>query len=180
MLEHWKTLESQDLYVAEPWLRLSRDRVQLPDGRIIEDYHQVHMQDYVVLLVQVPDGRLLLVRQYRQGIGAVSLMLPGGAIEPGEDPLTAAQRELLEETGYVAENWRSLCQFVSSPNYGCGRGHIYMAQNAQQVTAPNSGDLEEMELVWLEPEAALATIRSGDVVALSAIAAISLAILTPG
>ncbi|MDX2229363.1 MAG: NUDIX hydrolase [Leptolyngbyaceae cyanobacterium bins.349] len=175
-MEHWKTLKSKDLYVAEPWLRLSIEQIELPDGRVIDDYYRIQMQDYVVIFAQVPDGRVILLNQYKHGVGKVSLTLPGGGLIKDEAPLAAAQRELLEETGYVAASWRSLPNFISSANYRCCEGHIFVAEQAQKVAEPNSGDLEEMEVVLLPPEELVQAVQQGQVVVLGALAAIALAL----
>ncbi|SRR5579883_363386 len=175
-LHPWKVLDTQEIFTAPPWIKLSVQKVGLPDGRIVEDYYQIALQEYAVIFAQTADGRVIMERQYKHGIGRVSLALPGGAIEPGEDPLVAAQRELLEETGYVTDTWQSLGCFVGSANYGCGKAHMFIARNAQYITAPNSGDLEEMEIVLLSPETLMTAIRQGEIVVLGAVAAIALAL----
>lgn len=175
-MEPWQTLKTEDLYVAQPWLRLSVEQIKLPDGRVVNDYYRIQLQDYAVIFAQVPDGRVILLHQYKHGVGHASLTLPGGGLVPGESPLVAAQRELLEETGYVADEWRSLPSFVTSANYRCSEGHIFVAQNARKVTEPNSGDLEEMEVVLLSPAELVQSVQQGKVVVLGALAAIALAL----
>lgn len=175
-MESWQTLTTQDLYVADPWLKLSMEQVKLPDGRIVDDYYRIQLQDYAVIFAQVPDGRVILIRQYKHGVGKASLTLPGGGLVPGEPPLVAAQRELLEETGYEAEDWRSLPSFITSANYRCSEGHIFVAKNARKVAEPNSGDLEEMEVVLLPPQDLIQAVQQGQVVVLGALAAIALAL----
>ena len=68
--------------------------------------------------------------------------LPSGLIEDGEAPLAAAQRELLEETGYRSDRWTPLGSFVVNSNYGAGRVHAFLAVDVERVSEPNSGDLE--------------------------------------
>ena len=172
----WKTLKTQDIYQAEPWIRLSIEQVQLPDGRVIDDYYRVQMQDYAVIFAQLPDERVIFLRQYKHGVGRVSLTLPGGGIAPGEDEIAAAQRELLEETGYIAEDWQNLSNFVTSANYRCSHGSVFVARNAQKVAEPNSGDLEEMETVLMTPEEIAIAIQQGEIVVVGALAAIALAL----
>jgi ADP-ribose pyrophosphatase len=82
---------------------------------------------------------------------------------------------LLEETGYAAEDWRSVGSFVTHANYGCSKAYLFTAQNARAVTVPKSGDLEDMEILLLRPEELHAAIRDGQVRSLSAAAAIALA-----
>lgn len=174
-LQPWQVLKTKEIFVAEPWLRLSVQQLHLPDGQVVEDYYQITLQEYATIFAQTSDGRVILERQYKHGIGRVSLTLPGGAIAPGEDPLLAAQRELLEETGYVADRWQSLGSFVPSTNYGCGKAHFFMAQAAEPVAEPDSGDLEEMEIVLLTLAELVAAIQQGEVASMGAIATIALA-----
>jgi ADP-ribose pyrophosphatase len=65
---------------------------------------------------------------------------------PGEDPLVAAQRQILEETGYISEDWSPLQVLHVQANYGGGRGHYYRARNIRQVAAPGTGDLEQIQV----------------------------------
>ncbi len=83
---------------------------------------------------------------------------------------------MLEETGYTAEGWQSLGSFVGSANYGCGRAHIFSARNAYQIAEPNSGDLEDIDIVLMHPEQVMQSVRQGKVAVLGAIAAIALAL----
>lgn len=175
-LQPWKTLQTKDLVVAPPWLTLSVEQVQLPDGQIVDDYYHLRLQDYAIIFAQVPDGRVIMLRQYKHGVGRVSLMLPGGGLAAEETPLEAAQRELLEETGYTAEHWQALPNFVSSANYRGSQGYIFAAHNAQKIAAPNSGDLEDMDVVLMTPEAVITAVKMGEVVVLGALAAIALAL----
>jgi ADP-ribose pyrophosphatase len=175
-LKPWQVLKTQEIFAAHPWVKLSVQEVGLPDGRVIPDYYQIVLQEYVVIFAQTADHQVIMERQYKHGLKRVSLTLPGGTIEPGEDPLEAAKRELLEETGYVAETWRPLGSYVISANYGCGRAHLFTARNAQSVAQPNSGDLEEMEIISLPLEQVIAAMQQGEVVSLGAIATLALAI----
>src|SRR2546425_11150110 len=98
----WKVLGTTPVYRVDPWFAVERQKVELPDGRIIPDYHRITLPDCTGVVAQVEGGRFLVARQYRHGPGRVSLTLPGGGLNPGESPLEGAKRELLEETGYEA------------------------------------------------------------------------------
>jgi ADP-ribose pyrophosphatase len=87
MIKPWKVLERSEVYRADPWFVVERQRIQLPDGRVIGDYHRIAFPDCAGTVVQLEDGRYLAARQYRHGPGRVSLTLPGGALNPGEEPL---------------------------------------------------------------------------------------------
>ena len=174
-MEHWQIIGSKDIYDASPWIRVSIQEVRLPNGKVVDNFHRVKMPEYAVVVARTSDGRMIMERQYKHGVGKVSLMLPGGLIKPGEEPIAAARRELVEETGYSAQNWQSLGSFVANANYGCGKAHIFVAENAKKMKAPDSGDLEEMEIVLLKPESLVDAFLSNEIVALSAITAIALA-----
>lgn len=95
------TVRSSEYALDEPWYKVRRDVVQLPDGTLI-DYYRAERPDVAVVLPVTPEGDVLLVRQYKHGAGVVTLELPGGLIDPGEAPLAAAARELREETGFAS------------------------------------------------------------------------------
>lgn len=171
----WEVLKSRELYSAEPWITLSLQQVRLPDGRIVSDYHRVQMPDFTVVFVETDEGKVIVERQYKHGIGQVTLMLPAGLIEKEEDPLQAAQRELLEETGYMASEWKPLGSFVPNSNYGCGKAHLYQARDARRVAEPDAGDLEDIEIVLMTRHELLQALGGGLVHAMSVAAAIALA-----
>jgi ADP-ribose pyrophosphatase len=175
ILKSWEVLETKEIFVDEPWVRLSVQQVRLPDGRIIDDYYQIALVEYTSVYAQTADGKVLLERQYKQGVGKVTFTVPQGKIEKNEDPLASAQRELLEETGYASDDWQSLGSFICSANYGCGKAHIFIARNARKVTEPNSGDLEEMEVVLMKPKDIVDMIHRGEIHTLGTVAAIAIA-----
>ncbi len=175
----WKVLDSTPVYRADPWFAVERQKVQLPDGRVVADYHRITLPDCAGVVVRVEDGRYLAARQYRHGPGRVSLTLPGGGLNPGETPLEGAQRELREETGYEAAAWKALGSFTMNANYGCGTMHLFLAEGAHASVAANNDDLEESELVLLTRDELRAAIGNGEVAVLAAAAAILLATASP-
>lgn len=172
----WETIESKEVFAAPPWIKLFVQQVKLPHGRIVNDYHQIQLGDHVAIVAQTDEGKILMERQYKHGVGKVSLILPGGLIEGEEQPLEAAKRELLEETGYATEQWENLGNFVANANYGCGKIHLFVARHIKQVAEPDSGDLEEIQLVLMSPDELVDAIRQGDVIVMGVVMAIALAI----
>lgn len=172
----WEVLESREVFAAPPWIKLSRQRIRLPDGREIDDFHYIHLSDYALIVAQTPDGRFIVERQYKHGIGKVCLTVPAGGIAAGEEPLRAAQRELLEETGYEADSWQCLGRHACNANYGCGNAHIFTCRNARKIAEPDSGDLEDMEIVLLTEDELCRALHDGGITALGTVAAVALAL----
>ena len=101
----------------------------------------------------------------------------GGYLEPGEDPLLGAERELFEETGYEAPDWIDLGHFAVGANRGIATVNLYLARNARPVAEPHADDLDEMELLLLELVEVEAALRAGEFKVLAWATAISLALL---
>lgn len=101
----WKTL-SQKYIIKRPWLTARVDEVELPTGAIVDEYYVLEYPDWVNTIAISKDGKFVFVRQYRYALGKTLNELCAGVIEQGEEPLVAAQRELLEETGYSGGHWQ--------------------------------------------------------------------------
>lgn len=95
----WKTLKSEYI-IRRPWLTARRDTVELPTGVVNDEYYVLEYPDWINVIAVTPDGRMVFVRQYRHALGQTCFEIVAGVIEKGEEPLEAARRELLEETGY--------------------------------------------------------------------------------
>jgi ADP-ribose pyrophosphatase len=159
VVESWKTLSRRTILDYSRFLVVEEHAVELPDGQVIPDWPWVITPDFVNVVVVTLDGRFLCFRQTKYGIEGTSLAPVGGFLEPGEDPLAAARRELLEETGYEAEEWTSLGDYRVDANRGAGMAYFFLARGARRVAEANPDDLEEQELLHLtrsEMEAALA------------------------
>jgi ADP-ribose pyrophosphatase len=122
------------------------------------------------------EGQFLCIRQVKYGIDVTSLAPVGGYIETAEDPIDAAKRELLEETGHVASQWIHLGSFTVSPARGVATGHLFLAQGAQYVTAANADDLEEQEVIHLGLSQVRTALAKGEFKTLSWVAAVALAL----
>jgi len=100
MLQKWKRLSSRPIFKSK-WLSLFSRSYQLPDGKIVKDYYHVSRPNYVSVIAVNKKGAILLERQYRRGVDEVLYELPAGWVEKNENVLSAAKRELCEETGYT-------------------------------------------------------------------------------
>jgi ADP-ribose pyrophosphatase len=171
----WSTVDRREIYRADPWVHLSKETVELPDGRIVEDYHQLRLPDFVAVVAIREDGTILMLRQYKHGPRAVTTTLPGGLVEAEEAALEAAKRELLEETGYGSENWSHLGSFTVHGNLGAGKGHYFFADQVRPLFAPHAGDLEEMSVLALSLREVKEAVRNGEINLLNHVAGLGLA-----
>ena len=151
--QKWESLTKESILVKKPWFEVFREEVRLPDGKIVPEYFGIEMPHYTSVFAVTEERRIMILRCYRHAIGEVTLTMPGGMIEGDESPLEGIQREVLEETGYVAKEWESLGAFVGNSTRGCGTYHLFFASGAHYVQEPHSGDLEELELLlWTSEE----------------------------
>jgi ADP-ribose pyrophosphatase len=168
----WKILREKLILDRPPWLRVYEQDVQLPDGRIITDYLRAEAPGYVAIFGLRPDGLVVAIEEYKHGPGRVVLKIPAGIIDPGEDALDAARRELLEETGYEAENFRLLAVTHDDGNRGMSVGHHFLATGLRQTTEPDAGDLAEVKPVLMTPAELRRALYDGRVGATGAAASI--------
>lgn len=109
------------------FLKVARDRIRLPDGKVTDREYIKH-PGAVVILPLFDDGRVLLERQFRYPLGREFIEFPAGKIDPGEDPLACAKRELVEETGYTAARWQFVCTIHNAIAYSDEHLDIYLAR----------------------------------------------------
>src|SRR5258708_1524215 len=122
-------LVSSETVYEGPVFKVTTDYVQEPGGISVRRDLIHHSGSVVVLAVEESGGepRILLERQYRHAAKDYLWELPAGRIDPGEKPLPAARRELLEETGYTADDWKRILHFYASPGFVAETMSVYMA-----------------------------------------------------
>lgn len=163
-MQAWKTLSRRIILNYSRFLTVEEHTVELPDGRVISEWPWLITPDYAIVLAVTQDSEFLCFRQTKYGVEGTSLAPVGGYLEPSlaviqEEPLAAAQRELLEETGYEASDWIDLGHYRVDGNRGAGMAYLFLARGARCVAEVEADDLEEQELLRLsrsEMEAALA------------------------
>jgi ADP-ribose pyrophosphatase len=143
------------------FLKVRRDRVRLPDGAETDREYICH-PGAVVILPLFDDGSVLLERQFRYPLGRVFIEYPAGKIDPGEDPLECARRELQEETGYTATDWRFLCTIHNAIAYSDEHLDLYLARGLTAGEA-KLDDGEFLETFRASVPEMLEMVRSGQV-----------------
>ena len=138
----------------------------------MNDFYGIKLPEYAIIYAKDNDGKILFVRQYQHALGSVSLILPTGSLEEGEQPLKAARQELLEETGYTAGIWQSVGSFVVDGNKGCTKSHFFIAKGLRKVAEPVVDDMEESKIVFVSDESVIRSVLGGEI---STLASASLA-----
>jgi ADP-ribose pyrophosphatase len=174
-MKSWKTKTRQTVLDQRPWLLVENHTVELPDGRLIPDWPWIITPNYVNVVTVTVEGQFICFRQVKYGVDGTTLAIVGGFVEEGEDPLQAAQRELLEETGYESPDWTPLGSYRVDPNRGIAVGHLYLARRARYVAPRHADDLEEQELLLLTRSEMEAVLEHGQFKVLAWAAAIALA-----
>ncbi len=175
-MQSWKTLARSTVFDHSKYLKIEQHTIELPDGRIIQDWPWIITPDYVNIAVLTTEGMFLCFRQTKYAIPETSLAPVGGYLEPGEEPLATAQRELQEETGYQASEWVNLGSYAVDGNRGAGVAHLFLACDARRVSDPHEADLEEQEMLLLQPAQVAHALSTGEfkVVAWATVMALAL------
>ena len=146
----WKKLGTEHI-VKNKWIDFRSSRYLFPDGREIGPFYTYTRADFVVIASSDEAGDHICVRQFRQGIEEVTTEFPAGGLEPGEDELEAAKRELLEETGYVSDEWRRLIRLPASATISDNYVTVFEARGCRKAAEQQLDDTEFVNVVKLSP-----------------------------
>ncbi len=173
-IQRWKIISSQLVFDNE-WCQVRRDEVELPNGKVIDDFFVNIRPDIVLVLAVTQQREVIFVRQYRHGVSEILLELPAGSFNSQkETSQIAARRELEEETGYVAEQMIQLATLYDNPVKDTNKIHLFLAENAHPAGTQQLDVTEDVEIVLIPVEAVLARISTGEICVCGTIAALFL------
>lgn len=173
----WEEVRTEHI-VQDEWIDFRKTAFRFPDGTIFEPYYTYSRRDYVVIIASDEEGKYLCVRQFRQGIREVTTEFVAGGIErkdgkqyakreesgesAAEDALAAAKRELLEETGYVSDDWSHLITIPSNATIADNLAYIYVAKTCRKMSGQSLDEMEFLNAVRLDADEIEKLISDGE------------------
>jgi 8-oxo-dGTP pyrophosphatase MutT (NUDIX family) len=142
----WKVL-SREYLARNFWYTVRVEKVELPTGAVIPEYWVNEYLPWVNVVAVTADDEILLIRQYRHGLGQVHFELPAGTTDPGETSLEdAAKRELLEETGHGGGTWSLLTTLSANPALQNNLTYTFLAEGVVRMAEPHLDASEDLRL----------------------------------
>ena len=176
-MKPWKLLNTEYL-VNAPWLKVAKEKCELPNGKVIDDFYTLWQPDWVLILARTTDGKWVMTEQYRHGTGKIALEFPAGIINKGEAPEQAALRELQEECGYGVREENAAARlktrderrfpvetgigsFPVNPDRHRGKFHVVFIDGVERLGKTNFDDTEEIETYTFTDEEFLNKVSDG-------------------
>lgn len=141
----WKVIQSEYLH-KEPWLTIRKEVCEMPNGHVIPAFYTNEYPDWVNVFGITEEGKVVMVEQYRHGIGEVGIELPGGVAEKGETPEQAMRREMEEETGYQFDEYIYLGKICANPSTTNNWMHMFLATDGKPTGKQKLDESEELEV----------------------------------
>jgi len=161
-MKKWTTLKEEEKLKAKVFSYSQIER-QSPLSGKKGHFDRIDCNSWVNIIARRDDGSFVFVRQYRHGTDEITEEIPGGAVDWGEDPLVAAKRELVEETGYETESWKSLGVVDPNPAILNNQCFVFFADQVKQTGQQNFDELEEIELTYFSGKEVREKISTGKI-----------------
>lgn len=160
--KRWEILSSNYI-IKNRWLVVRQDKVLLPNGEIINDYYVQESPDWIIVIAITEDGKYIIERQYRHGVQQIHYELCGGHIEKGEEPLVAAKRELLEETGYEGGEWTLLMTSTPNPSSMSIICNAFVAKGVKRKRKQSLDATEDIDVLLMDKAEVMDLMMNGKI-----------------
>ena len=172
MIKKWKLVTRERVFETN-YLNIEKHSYELPNGKIIEDYYHVNRPNYVLIIARNKKGEILLEKNYRRGVDEILFELPAGWIEKDEDLISAALRELKEETGFSG-NARLLGEIYPQPAYSSQYAFIVLIELDNTISLKVPDEDENTEISFVNLIKISEKIKKGEIKDMGIISAISI------
>lgn len=167
--QDWQKVSTQSVY-KNKWFEITNDSYVIPETHKDVEFYLINHGNGAIIVSKMGDGKYILTEQYRPAVGRVFYDFPAGAIEPNEDALMAAKRELLEETGCQSDDWNKLGHLSPLPSRSTELNYGFYARNCQETRSQNLDKTESINLVYKTKEEIIAMIQTNEFYCASCIA----------
>lgn len=158
----WETIK-QDYIYRSPWLTVRKDVVKTEKDIVIDDFYVLEYPTWVNVIAITEDGKFIIEEQYRHGVHLDIFEICAGICESGEDPIDAAKRELLEETGYGEGKWQLIGKFAPNPNSMNNWCYAFLAEGVRKLSIPNQELTENIHVHLKDKEEVLNMMLHGSI-----------------
>ncbi|MBN8790421.1 MAG: NUDIX hydrolase [Terrimonas sp.] len=159
----WKVLSSSYLF-KDLWFTVRKDKCVTPEGTVVDPYYVYEFPTWVTVVALTEDNKVITVRQYRHALGETLMEIPGGCVDDTDTSLEeAAARELLEETGYVCDQYDYLGKISANPSTNNNIMHMYLARNGKKIKEQTLDHNEEIEVYLLTIDEIKALLKSNQI-----------------
>lgn len=141
----WDVVKSEYLH-RRPWLTVRQDAVRLPNGTVYDEYYVLEYPTWINVIALTADGKFVMVKQYRHGLGIVATELCAGVAEEGEQPIDAAKRELLEETGFGGGEWELNMVISANPGSQNNLSYSFIARGVERIADQHLDATEDIKV----------------------------------
>lgn len=159
----WDIIRSEYLY-RSPWLTVRKDMVRTEKGITIDDFYVLEYPSWVNVIAITADGQFIIERQYRHGIGQEVYEICAGVCEKDEEPIDAAKRELLEETGFGGGRWSLIGKYAPNPNSMNNWCYSFLAENVVQMKEPHQEITESISVYQVSKDELKNLMTTGQIV----------------
>jgi ADP-ribose diphosphatase len=158
---NWKIVKSNYL-INDKWLKVRADKCRMPDGKIVQPYYVLEYPHWVNVFGITKKNEVVLIKQYRHGLGQIVLELPCGAMETSELPIDAAKRELLEETGFTSDNFIQTGIVSPNPSNHNNLTYCFLALDLEKVQSPHLDETEDLETILIPYKETINMLKNGE------------------
>ena len=160
----WTVLKSEYLF-RRPWLTVRREHTRLPNGNECPEYYVLEYPTWMNIIAITKEGRMVMVRQYRHALGVTRYELCAGIMDATDkSPLEAAQRELMEETGYGGGHWQEYAVLAQNPGSMNNLVHSFLATDVEQLSTQHLENTEDISVHLFTPAEVKKMLQEGELI----------------